>query len=58
MKKLFTALLILLGLTTYGQTTINPDTVVVYSQMRLRLLKLTQQTVQVHPYYLIYLYLI
>ena len=27
MKKLFTALLILVGLTTYGQTTINPDTV-------------------------------
>ena len=27
MKKLFTVLLVLLGLTTYGQTTINPDTV-------------------------------
>jgi len=27
MKKLITILLVLFGLTTYGQTTINPDTV-------------------------------
>jgi hypothetical protein len=31
MKKLLTALCVLIGLTTYGQTTINPDTVCVNS---------------------------